>query len=169
MTDNHDYKRFVALNLDRDALGLKLDNENAAYFCTPVGAQIIGWLGVDGIHFCFIPSISDNMVFAVSPMPCGTHYVEPVAGSFLDFLSLILFCKDAGFLEGISYTDENHFYQLVQAEEDAGYLAREDALDTLRLEFGMDAHINAYQYVKRLQADFDYTTIPFSDAYYEAV
>jgi len=94
MINNNAYQRFCALHFPKDVLGLNWNDSNVVYFCTPVDAEVIGWLGVDGIHFCFIPSISSDMVFVVSPMPCGEHYVEPIARSFQDFLSLVLFCKD---------------------------------------------------------------------------
>ncbi|WP_222860695.1 hypothetical protein [Paenibacillus antibioticophila] len=46
------------------------------YFCTPKGARMIGWAGVDGIHFCFVRGFGE-MVFAVSPMNTAGNYVHP--------------------------------------------------------------------------------------------
>lgn len=99
MTNNDLFHRFRDLPFSKDAIGLGWSDSDVTYFCTPVGSEAIGWLGVDGIHFCFIPSISSDMVFAVSPMPCGEHHVEPIARSFQEFLSLVLFCKGASPLE----------------------------------------------------------------------
>ena len=167
MLNNHIYKRFRALDFPRGAVGLALGSDNATYFCTPVDAEIIGWVGVDGIHFCFIPSISSDIVFAVSPMPCGEHYVEPIASGFQDFLSLVLFCRDASILEQICWMDENCFCETLKSAEENECSDTDIALNTLRSEFGVDVQLNAYQYVKSLQADFDYASIPFSDEYYE--
>ena len=64
---NNLFDRFHALPFSKDVIGLEWSDSNVTYFCTSVGAEVIGWLGVDGIHFCFIPSISSDMVFAVSP------------------------------------------------------------------------------------------------------
>jgi len=166
MINNHVFKRFRALSFHREAIGLSLDHHAAPYFCTPVGAEIIGWLGVDGIHFCFIPSISSDMVFAVSPMPCGERYVVPVASEFRDFLALLLSCGDACFLEQICGIDEACFYEAVAAAADR-HPEQEAALNILRSEFGVESKANVYQYVKKVQTDFDYTKIPFSDTYYE--
>ena len=80
------YNKFNKLNIDTMLLGIEQGNNESLYFCTPKGAKIIGWAGVDGIHFCFIPSISFDMVFVVSPMPCGEHYVEPIARNFLEMI-----------------------------------------------------------------------------------
>ncbi len=57
------------------------------------------------------------MVFAVSPMPCGEHYVEPIARNFQEFLSLVLFCKGVSPLEQISYIDEGQFSEMLKSEE----------------------------------------------------
>ena len=150
-------------------LGIEQGNNESLYFCTPKGAKIIGWTGVDGIHFCFIPSISFDMVFVVSPMPCGEHYVEPIARNFLEFLSLVLFCKDVSPLEQICYIDEGQFSELLKLEEGNGWPARDAALNILCKEFGIEAQSNAYRYVKDLQANFDYSTIPFSEEYYDTL
>lgn len=60
MTNNNLFYRFRALPFPRDAIGLEWSDSDETYFCTPVGAEVIGWLGVDGMHFCFIPSISEK-------------------------------------------------------------------------------------------------------------
>ena len=167
MIDNPVFQRFQTLAFDKEAIGLAPRREDEPYFCTPVGAEIIGWLGVDGIHFCFIPSISNDMVFAVSPTPCGQHHVEPMARSFEEFLSLVLCCKGAGPLEQICWMDEERFLELLKAEEEIVWPKRDTALEVLRAEFAADTPENPYQSVKRLQAEFDYSKIPFSKEYYE--
>lgn len=169
MTNNDLFHRFCALPFSKDAIGLECNGNDVTYFCTPVGAVVIGWLGVDGIHFCFIPSISSDMVFAVSPMPCSEHYVEPIAPSFQCFLSLVLFCKGASPLEQISWMSEGQFSELLASEEENGWQEKDDKLNTLRMEFGIEVLSNAYQYVKSLQVNFDYTTIPFSQEYYNTL
>lgn len=170
MINNNLFHRFQALPFSKDAIGLGWNDNDETYFCTPVGAEVIGWLGVDGIHFCFIPSISSDMVFAVSPMPCGEHYVEPIARSFQEFLSLVLFCKDASPLEQICWMGEIQFLELLKSEEEENrWAARDTALNTLRTEFGIEVLSNTYQYVKSLQSNFDYSTVPFIDEYYDTL
>lgn len=48
------YEQYRELMLDGSWIGLEAPNPNDAgpYFCTPVGAQIIGW--DNGIHYCFL-------------------------------------------------------------------------------------------------------------------
>lgn len=169
MINNDMLNHFLAFPFSKDAIGLGENDVDVRYFCTPVSAEVIGWIGVDGIHFCLIPSISLDMVFAVSPMPCGEHYVEPIARSFKEFLSLVLFCKDASPLEQICWIGEEQFTELLKFEEENCSSAKDIALNILRTEFGVETQSNAYQYVKSLQDNFDYSIIPFSEEYYDAL
>ncbi|MFD2115799.1 hypothetical protein [Paenibacillus yanchengensis] len=169
MTRNDLFHRFCALPFSKDAIGLGWNDSYVTYFCTPVGAKIIGGLGVDGIQFCFIPTISSDVVFAVSPMPCGEHYVEPIASNFREFLSFVLFCKGASPLEQICWMVEEQFLELLNSEDRKHCSAEEIALNALRKEFGIEIQSNAYQYVKNFQANFDYSTIPFSEEYYDTL
>ena len=166
MENQNNNQRFLALGLPSGAFGLETGYRGEPYFCTPSGAEIIGWLGVDGIHFCFIPSLNSDMVFAVSPMPCSEHYVVPIARTFEEFLALLLFCKDASLLESISYVTETRFHESVKEIAEYSSSAEDSAVDTLRLDIGIEPSPNAYESVKSLQADFDYTLIPFTDEYF---
>ena len=75
------YQRYARLPIRFTELGLERGSEKSSYFCTPKGARVIGWAGVDGIHFCFVPGYGDA-VFAVNPMAAG-DYVQVVARNFL--------------------------------------------------------------------------------------
>lgn len=92
------YQKFLKKYMDLSLLGIEREMENCAYFCTPKGADIIGWTGVDGIHYCFIRGFGE-MVFAVSPMNQPGDYVHPVAENFVDFLRLLLACGGEAALE----------------------------------------------------------------------
>ena len=48
------YLKFLKYGIDLAPLGLEQRAGDETYFCTPKGAKVIGWAGVDGIHFCFI-------------------------------------------------------------------------------------------------------------------
>lgn len=74
------YEGFLNLNINTSFIGLEKRNEDINYFCTPVGAEIIGWEGVGGIHYCFIEGFKDT-VFAVNPISCCDKYVYPLANS----------------------------------------------------------------------------------------
>ena len=50
------YQKFLRKHLDLSSLSVMRQEDNDPYFCTPRGASIFGWAGVDGIHFCFAVS-----------------------------------------------------------------------------------------------------------------
>lgn len=158
---------FRNLRIDSDVLGLLNGEKDAAYFCTPIGAEIIGWLGVDGIHYCFIPSVDKNMVFVVSPMPCGKSYVEPIAKNFLDFLSLVVICGNSSPLEQISCMNEYDFKNLLETDSETYVEGRAEILNKIQRAFALDTSIDPYHYVKSIQKAFNYTSIPYPDEYYD--
>ena len=160
------FKTFQVLDIDKNAIGLRNEN-NTPYFCTPVGAEIIGDIGVDGIHFCFIPVVDENMVFAVSPIPCGPHHVEPIAYDFIDFMRLILSCGDAAPLEQIAWIGEVDFVNMIQSNAERFMGDQINACQTIQTVFGVEKIIEPYRYVKSIQAHFNYQSIPFPDEYYD--
>ena len=92
------YERCCRLELDLARIGLERGDSRGSYFCDPVGAEAIGWAGVDGIHFCFVEGFGET-VFAVSPANGPGDYVHPLARSFEDFLRLVLACGGVDALE----------------------------------------------------------------------
>lgn len=52
------YLEFLKYGIDLAPLGLERSAGDETYFCTPKGAKIIGWAGVDGIHFCLIRGLA---------------------------------------------------------------------------------------------------------------
>ena len=88
------YQKFKKLNIRHSAIGLEQSDTDVTYYCTPRDAAIIGWAGVDGIHYCTIPEFGE-MIFAVSPMNFG-DCVHPIAHSFEDLLRLLLSCGSIG-------------------------------------------------------------------------
>ena len=78
------YSQFQKKHIDLTPVGLEKSTDPGTYFCTPKGASIIGFAGVDGIHYCFVRGFGE-MVFAVSPMntapdcaACSALHFEPV-------------------------------------------------------------------------------------------
>jgi len=94
------YERYLKLNNDGSRVGLERGESERNYFCTPKGAEVIGWGSVDGIHYCFVRGFGE-MVFSVSPMNTPGNYVHPVARDFRDFLRLLLACGDTAALERV--------------------------------------------------------------------
>ena len=169
-----DLARFRALKIDFESVGLIQREENEPYFCTPVGAEYVGWIGCDGVHFVLLPG--DERVFCVDPaMGEPGTYVLPVAKDFRAFLSYVLFCRDANPLSQIWWLTEERFRHLLA--EDAGadwpgsgdFLARkEETLGALRAAFSLSP-ADPYGAVKALQAGFDPAVLTFSPEYYETL
>ena len=70
---SHLYQQYRALELDGSWIGLEVGNADP-WFCTPIGAEIIGWDGA--IHYCFVPGFAET-VFCVNPENYGGHLVYP--------------------------------------------------------------------------------------------
>lgn len=83
------FQKFLRSGIDLSPVGVERREDNNPYFCTPKGASIFGWAGVDGIHFCFIRGFG-GMVFAVSPMNSAPDFVHPLAKDFADFCGCFL-------------------------------------------------------------------------------
>ena len=166
------YTKFENLNLDTSCIGLDrscLDNDDIKYFCTPVGARIIGWEGCDGIHYCFIEKFKD-MVFAVNPMSCCDYYVYPLAENFTDFLRLILAVHGAATIEQIILWNKATFERIIRSESHqahASYPEVQEVLEVLHNEFHLAPMEEPFEYVKKIQSSFDYSKIPFSEEYYD--
>ena len=92
--------------------------QQGGYFCTPKGLTVLGWEGVDGIHYGRIRGYGD-MVFAVNPMPAGEQHVRPLAGSFRDFLRLLLACGSTTTLEQAGDWTREQFDTYLRAPENA--------------------------------------------------
>ena len=60
------YQKFKKLKIDFSAVEFEKADADDKYFCTPIGAHLIGRAGVDGIHYCTVRG-QGEMVFAVNP------------------------------------------------------------------------------------------------------
>ena len=167
MMKENSLQRFWELRIDPSFIGLEKSEDNAPYFCTPVGAQIIGW-ECGGIHYCFIDGF-DEMVFAVNPMPALDKFAVPVARSFEDFLRLILYCKHTSVIEQISWMDRAGFENLLKTNEENFFQEQVDALKAIEDTFSFQPITDAFSYVKNLQENFDYSKISFSEEYYDTL
>lgn len=157
------YERFRQIDLDVSRLGLQTGDTDRRYFCTPRGAEIIGWAGVDGIHYCFIAGFGE-MVFSVNPMNLPGEYVYPLAKTFEDFLRLLLACGSLDVLEQAYRLDREGFDCEVW---EAGFLEDEEvrAREILQNDLSLTPMPEPYNYIRDLQASFDYSAIPYTDAY----
>lgn len=160
-----DYEKFAKLDVDFSAIGIMQCSAYERYYCTPQNAQIIGCAGVDGIHYCMIPEFGE-VVFAVSPMNFG-DCVHPIARNFRDLLRLLLCCGDMAALEQCYAWDEEQFKAFLIdcpiTEE------QKKVLNAVRQEFSLQPMESAFDYVKRLQSEFDLSRIPYTADYYDLV
>ncbi len=158
------YQKFLKQNINLENVGVIFRTDNESYFCTPRGASIIGWAGVDGIHYCKIRGFGE-MIFAVSPMNGVGEYVHPLAESFEDFLRLLLACGDVAALEQTWQWDASGFEKFLKdnplTERQSVVLA--EIADKLHLTPMEDA----WQYISSLQNSFDYSRIKFTEDYYD--
>ncbi len=167
-----DLARFRSFEIDFDAIGLA-QGPLPEYFCTPLDAEPAGELGCDGIHFILLPG--DERVFCVDPaMGEEGSYVLPVAADFREFVSFILYCRDANPLSQIHVLDEPAFSRLLQEdaeslEELPDFSARKNqALETLAEAFNLRAKA-PFQKVRALQSAFDPAELHFPDEYYDVL
>lgn len=160
------YQRFNQLNLNFSAIGMEQDDTDGTYFCTPKGAKVIGWAGLDGIHCCFIQGFGE-MVFTVNPENMSREYVHPVARNFVDFLRLLLSCKDLKMIEELYHFDEERLtYLMERYESTEEQLA---VLDTLQKTFSIAPMEHPVTYVRQLQEDFDYSKLQYTQMYYDEI
>ncbi len=165
---NELYQKYQKLNIDGSWIGLNVEN-NEPYFCTPIGAAIIGW--DNGIHYCFIDGFGE-MVFAVNPDTCCDYPVYPLAKNFLDFLRLIVAVHGTNLLQQIILWDRETYTSFLNDPNEVEWAARAEVvevIDTIRKELAISPMGDPFGYVEELQKNFPYEKIPFSNEYYETL
>ena len=162
------YEKYKNLKIDGSWIGLEAGAQTP-YFCTPIGAEIIGW--DNGIHYCFIKGFGD-MVFCVNPEPCCDYNVYPIARNFCDFLGLILATGNTNTLQQIIWWDKKRFEDFVNSTEEQEYRVRPEVqgvLSTIRKGIDITPIDTLFEYIKDLQSNFPYEQIPFTNEYYDTL
>ena len=152
-------------------LGLRYESPAKAgrYFCTPKKAEIFASLGVDGIHFCTIPSFGE-LVFAVVPEAADGRYAFPVANDMAEFFSLVASLSGAGLIDQIpSMTKETFERQLSTENAHLPASVTAELEELVKLFDVKPLEGSPYDYVMKLYTAFDYSEIPFTDQYYETL
>lgn len=160
------YVNFLQLEVKGCHIGLEQDEKETTYFCTPSGANIMGWAGVDGIHFCFVRGFCE-VVFAVSPMNAPCSYVHPVARNFEDFIRLLLACSHTVALEQAWCLEQEQFDKYLL--DNTPTKEQIEVLQVLREKMHLEPMEKPFTYMQDLQNGFDYRTIPYSKEYYDIV
>ena len=162
------YEKYKNLKIDGSWIGLEAGAQTP-YFCTPIGAEIIGW--DNGIHYCFIKGFGD-MVFCVNPETCCDYNVYPIARNFCDFLGLILATGNTNTLQQIIWWDKKRFEDFVNSTEEQEYRVRPEVqgvLSTIRKGIDITPIDTPFEYIKDLQSNFPYEQIPFTNEYYDTL
>lgn len=168
-----DLGRFAALDIEFGSIGLMEPGvPQVPYFCDPIGAEHVGRIGCDGVHFVLLPE--DGRVFCVDPVEGepGT-YVLPVAEDLRQFLSFVLSCQDAALISEIWRLDAERFRaslaenarRPVRGEFQA---KKKAALRAIQKAFALTP-ADPYDKVKALQAAFDPSCLRFPDEYYDVL
>lgn len=160
------YEKYKKLNIDTTLIGLEKGSTTGDYFCTPKGATIIG--GENSIHYCFIKGYGE-MVFAVNPETCVDKYVYPLAENFEEFLRLILACGSTTAVEQIIGWTKEQFIEFVNSSDNAFVPNQVEVLQKLKEELKIEPRENVYEYVKKLQDNFDDSKIEYTDEYYDTL
>lgn len=168
------YQKYKALNINKSYISLEEGSETADYFCTPIGAKVIGW--ENGIHYCFIDGL-DEMVFAVNPGGAVNEngddlHVYALAENFEIFLKIILACSCANHVEQIIRFTKDEFERFIKNDlsDDENFRNQQQkVLNTIKNELSLTVLDNPFEYVKALQKDFDYCNIQFTNEYYDTL
>lgn len=166
-----DLETFRRLEIDFESIGLMEPGvAQEPHFCTPEGAEFVGRLGCDGVHFVLLPG--DERVFCVDPsMGEPGTYVLPVAPDMRTFVSYLLYCRSANPLSQIAWLAEAPFRALLAEDAQAdgpGEGEKRQALDALAAAF-QAVPADPFQPVKALQRGFDPSQLTFSDEYYDVL
>ncbi len=145
-----------AAGIDLTPLGIAPGKEKSGYPCAPKGMRVIGWAGVDGIHYGTVRG-GRTAIFAVSPMNPPGEWVHPIAHNFTDLLRLLLACGSADALEQIWQWDRAAFERYLR-QNPPGEAARR-TLDAIAERLKLRPMEDPYGYVRALQAYFDYGRI----------
>ena len=155
---------YLRSKLDLSYIGFQRGEKWSNYFCTPVLSKVIGWAGVDGIHFCTTKGF-DEIIFAVSPENLPGNYVHPVARNFENFLRLLLACYDTAAIEQCWFMDREVFESFLAANPptDEG----QKCLDEIQKKYKLTPMEDPFGYMHKLQDEFDYDSIVYPPEYYE--
>ena len=157
---------YLRSKLDLSHIGFQRGVKESNYFCTPVLSKVIGWTGVDGIHFCTTKGFNE-IIFAVSPENLPGNYVHPVARNFEDFLRLLLACYDTAAIEQCWFMDREVFDSFLEANQPD--TEAQKCLSEIRKKYKLTPMEDPFAYMHKLQEEFNYDALRFPPEYYEIV
>lgn len=158
-------KQYLNSDLDLSILGLNRGPEEGGYFCTPLGAHVIGWAGVDGVHYCTIDGQGET-IFAISPMSLG-DYVHPIAESFDVLLRMLLACHSLDYIEmSYAWTEDQFKAILIDYPATSDIQEKQKQIQEI---FHLEPMDDVFGYIKQFQDNYDLSGIRYSEEYYETL
>ena len=158
------YQKLQKQKFNFAAIGLEQGELEENYFCTPKGAKVIGWAGVDGIHYCRIRGFGE-MIFAVSPMNLPGDYVHPIAKSFEDLVALLNKCGSLDVIEQAHFWNQEQFEKYLKENPSTEEFVL--AIKQIQENYEISSIENPFSYIKELQESFDYSRIKYTEDYYD--
>lgn len=101
------------------------------------------------------------MIFAVSPMNGAPDCVHPIAENFEILLRLLLACGDAAALEHSWQWNEDQFNTFLA--ENPPTEEMKTVLSEIRGKLNLSPMENSWQYLHRLQENFDYSKVKYTE------
>lgn len=157
--------QYLNSDLDLSILGLSRGSEEGGYFCTPLGAHVIGWAGVDGIHYCTIEGQGET-IFAVSPMNFD-DYIHPIAESFDVLLRMLLSCHSMDAMEQCYAWVEDQFTAFLL--DYPATTEMQEKQKQIQEIFQLEPLDDVFGYIKQFQDNYDMSSIRYSEEYYETL
>ena len=158
------YTEFKRMHIDLGALGAEGGRNAVRYTCTPKGAKIFGWAGVDGIHFCTVKGYGET-IFSVSPMNPGQDCVQPLARDMGDFLRLLLACGDTAALEQAWMWTEAQFEEYLREYPPTD--EQRAVMREIEEKCGLTPMEEPWRYLKKVRAETDCSGLRFEKEYEE--
>lgn len=158
-----DFEKFRMSSLDTAAVGLLEGAKTSGNVFTPQNAAVIGWAD-ENAHFCFVEGFGET-VFSVDPLAAPGENILPVAGSFSHFLGLILACKDTDPIRMAGGWTRSKFEETVEGRQLS--MKQRSVLRALENTYHPPKIRDPYDYIRSIQADFDYKSLPLHPDYDE--
>ena len=158
------YHKFRNSSLDTAALSMICGADTSDSVYTPTGARIVAWTGNSGGHFCQITGFGD-MVFAVDPSAPPGDCVHPIAKNLPEFIRLVHDCRSATLVFKAYQWSRRLFEEKIEAIK-PDYRMR-SILRALENNYHPPVVADAYGYIRSLQEEFDYSSLPLHPDYFE--
>lgn len=158
------YQKFRNSSLDTSPVGLFSGSDESGSVYTPAGARIVAWTGTEGVHFCQVEGFG-GIVFVVDPTAPPGDCVHPVAATLLDFIGLLIKCKDAALIAQSYQWSRTRFDELIGIIQPS--MKMRSVLRALENTYHPTVIADPYGYIANQQKGFDYTSLPLQPDYFE--